>query len=49
LIPEGTCVVFLGDGEFDGTELQETMNGYPFNAGQLENDHRYATCSGSPS
>src|SRR5918993_5793680 len=26
LIPEGTCVVFLGDGEFDGTELQETMN-----------------------
>jgi hypothetical protein len=26
LIPEGTCVVFLGDGEFDGTELQATMN-----------------------
>ena len=26
LIPEGTCVVFLGDGEFDGTDLQETMN-----------------------
>jgi hypothetical protein len=26
LIPEGTRVVFLGDGEFDGTELQETMN-----------------------
>jgi hypothetical protein len=26
LIPEGTNVVFLGDGEFDGTELQETMN-----------------------
>ena len=26
LIPEGTKVVFLGDGEFDGTELQETLN-----------------------
>ena len=26
LIPEGTKVVFLGDGEFDGTDLQETMN-----------------------
>jgi hypothetical protein len=26
LIPEGTQVVFLGDGEFDGTNLQETMN-----------------------
>ena len=26
LIPEGTRVVFLGDGEFDGTDLQETMN-----------------------
>jgi hypothetical protein len=26
LIPEGTRVVFLGDGEFDGTELQKTMN-----------------------
>jgi hypothetical protein len=26
LIPEGTRVVFLGDGEFDGTNLQETMN-----------------------
>jgi DDE family transposase len=25
-IPEGTKVVFLGDGEFDGTDLQETMN-----------------------
>ena len=25
LIPEGTKVVFLGDGEFDGTELQKTM------------------------
>jgi hypothetical protein len=25
LIPAGTRVVFLGDGEFDGTELQETM------------------------
>jgi hypothetical protein len=23
--------------------------GYPFNAGQLENDHRYTRCSGSPS
>src|SRR3989454_6729230 len=26
LIPEGTQVVFLGDGEFDGTTLQETLN-----------------------
>jgi hypothetical protein len=26
LIPEGTNVVFLGDGEFDGIQLQETMN-----------------------
>ena len=26
LIREGTRVVFLGDGEFDGTDLQETMN-----------------------
>jgi len=26
LIPEGTKVVFLGDGEFDGIHLQETMN-----------------------
>jgi hypothetical protein len=26
LIPEGTQVVFLGDGEFDGTDLQDTMN-----------------------
>ena len=26
LIPEGTKVVFLGDGEFDGTDLQQTMN-----------------------
>jgi hypothetical protein len=26
LIPEGTQVVFLGDGEFDGIKLQETMN-----------------------
>jgi hypothetical protein len=25
LIPEGTKVVFLGDGEFDGTALQKTM------------------------
>ena len=25
-IPEGTKVVFLGDGEFDGTELQQTLN-----------------------
>ncbi len=25
-IPEGTKVVFLGDGEFDGTDLQDTMN-----------------------
>jgi hypothetical protein len=24
-IPEGTTVVFLGDGEFDGTDLQDTM------------------------
>jgi hypothetical protein len=26
LIPEGTKVMVLGDGEFDGTKLQETMN-----------------------
>jgi hypothetical protein len=26
LIPQGTRVVFLGDGEFDGTDLQKTMN-----------------------
>ena len=26
LIPEETKVVFLGDGEFDGTNLQEKMN-----------------------
>jgi hypothetical protein len=26
LIPSGTQVVFLGDGEFDGVDLQETMN-----------------------
>jgi hypothetical protein len=26
LIPEETKVVFLGDGEFDGTDLQKTMN-----------------------
>jgi hypothetical protein len=26
LIPEGTKVIFLGDGEFDGTDLQATMN-----------------------
>jgi hypothetical protein len=26
LIPEETKVVFLGDGEFDGTDLQDTMN-----------------------
>jgi hypothetical protein len=26
LIPEGTTVVFLGDGEFDGIKLQETMH-----------------------
>ena len=25
LIPEGTQVIFLGDGEFDGTDLQDTM------------------------
>ena len=25
-IPEGTKVIFLGDGEFDGTDLQKTMN-----------------------
>ena len=25
-LPEGTSVVFLGDGEFDGTTLQETLN-----------------------
>ena len=27
LIPEGTQVVFLGDGEFDGTRLQYTVQG----------------------
>src|SRR5262247_4224451 len=27
LIPEGTQVVFLGDGEFDGTRLQHTVEG----------------------
>jgi len=26
VIPEGTTVVFLGDGEFDGTALQATLN-----------------------
>jgi len=26
LIPEGAKVVFLGDGEFDGTDLQDTLN-----------------------
>ena len=26
MIPEGTKVVFLGDGEFDGTALQATLN-----------------------
>ena len=26
LIPEGTGVVFLGDGEFDGVGLQETLH-----------------------
>src|SRR5215475_11264380 len=25
-LPEGTSVVFLGDGEFDGTMLQQTLN-----------------------
>src|SRR5215510_11131725 len=25
-LPEGTPVVFLGDGEFDGTTLQQTLN-----------------------
>ena len=25
-LPEGAQVVFLGDGEFDGTKLQETLN-----------------------
>ena len=25
-LPEGTQVVFLGDGEFDGTTLQKTLN-----------------------
>jgi hypothetical protein len=28
LIPEGSLVVFLGDGEFDGTELQATLDGF---------------------
>ena len=26
VIPEGAKVVFLGDGEFDGTALQDTLN-----------------------
>ncbi len=26
VIPEGATVVFLGDGEFDGTDLQDTLN-----------------------
>jgi hypothetical protein len=25
-LPEGSCVGLLGDGEFDGTRLQETLN-----------------------
>ena len=28
LIPVGATVVFLGDGEFDGTDLQATISGY---------------------
>ena len=28
LIPEGTKVVFLGDGEFDGIDFQDTMNDF---------------------
>jgi hypothetical protein len=28
LVPEGATVIFLGDGEFDGTELQATITGY---------------------
>ncbi len=28
LIPAGTTVIFLGDGEFDGTDLQATIAGY---------------------
>jgi hypothetical protein len=28
LVPEGADVVFLGDGEFDGTELQQKLDGY---------------------
>jgi hypothetical protein len=27
-VPEGASVIFLGDGEFDGTELQATLQGY---------------------
>lgn len=28
LIPEGSIVIFLGDGEFDGTELQATLDAF---------------------
>ena len=28
LIPQGTDVIFVGDGEFDGIQLQATMDGY---------------------
>jgi hypothetical protein len=28
LVPEGATVIFLGDGEFDGTELQATITSY---------------------
>lgn len=28
LVPAGADVVFLGDGEFDGTELQQTLQGF---------------------
>lgn len=28
LVPEGADVIFLGDGEFDGTTLQATVDGY---------------------
>ena len=26
VLPEGAKVIFLGDGEFDGTALQDTLN-----------------------
>ena len=31
IIPEGTEIMFLGDGEFDGIELQAKIEGYGWN------------------